>query len=422
MERWPPLIGGVLLNLALGAFYAWSVFVLPLEKAFGWSRQQTSWVFTIAVIATVASFVLGGRMQDTRGPRLCGVIGATLVGLGFSLASLTTSLALLYTAFGCVVGVGNGIGYAAPMPVASKWFPDRRGLAVGLTAAGYGAGPALIGPLATALIDQLGWRVTCRVLGLVLCAVGLTGAWLMHNPPPGFAVAGPGRRDFSTREMVSTPTFYALWMAYGLGATAGLMTISQLVPFARGAGLSAMAATFALTVSAVGDASGRVLSGWLSDALGRVTTLRAAVLGSALAMPALPPLAVVTRPCGASLRPPAAGMAGMVPVARGGRWRSAGTRRREGGQVARHRVGARGQWKRPFEFPILTSTKCATTLSPLKVLSISPALGHIPAGLPTRSLASSQSAMPPRMPAVLDTIVVPRGSLNVTLAALPPPT
>jgi len=83
-------------------------------------------------------------------------IGATLVGLGFSLASLTTSLALLYAAFGCVVGVGNGIGYAASMPVASKWFPDRRGLVVGLTVAGYGAGSALIGPLATALIAQLG--------------------------------------------------------------------------------------------------------------------------------------------------------------------------------------------------------------------------------------------------------------------------
>jgi OFA family oxalate/formate antiporter-like MFS transporter len=296
MKRWPPLLGGVLLNLALGAFYAWSVFVLPLEQAFGWSRQQTSWVFTIAVIATVAAFVLGGRMQDTRGPRLCGVIGATLVGLGFSLASLTTSLALLYTAFGCVVGVGNGIGYAAPMPMASKWFPDRRGLAVGLTVAGYGAGAALSGPLAAALIDQLGWRVTFRVLGLVLFAVGLTGAWLMKNPPPEFAVAGPvasraaagpGRRDVSTRAMVRTPTFYALWMAYCLGATAGLMTISQLVPFARGTGLSAMAATCALTVGAVGDGSGRVVSGWLSDTLGRVTTLRAAMLGAALAMPAL---------------------------------------------------------------------------------------------------------------------------------------
>jgi OFA family oxalate/formate antiporter-like MFS transporter len=287
MKRWPPLIGGVLLNLALGAFYAWSVFVLPLEQAFGWSRQQTSWVFTVVVIVTLAAFVLGGRLQDTRGPRLCGVIGATFVGLGFSLASLTTSLAFLYTAFGCVVGVGNGIGYAAPMPMASKWFPDRRGLAVGLTVAGYGAGAALSGPLAATLIDQLGWRVTFRVLGLVLCAVGLTGAWLMKNPPPGFAVAGPGRRDVSTRAMVRTPTFYALWMAYCLGATAGLMTISQLVPFARGTGLSAIAATCALTVGAVGDVSGRVLSGWLSDALGRVTMLRTAMLGTALAMPAL---------------------------------------------------------------------------------------------------------------------------------------
>ena len=175
MNRWRPVIGGMLLNLALGAFYAWSVFVLPLEKEFRWSRQQTSWVFTIAVIATAASFVVGGRIQDTRGPRLCGVIGATLVGLGFSLASLTMSLSLLYAAFGLVVGIGNGIGYAAPMPVASKWFPDKRGLAVGLTVAGYGAGSAIIGPLATNLIDQVGWRVTFRILGLVLFGVGLTG-------------------------------------------------------------------------------------------------------------------------------------------------------------------------------------------------------------------------------------------------------
>jgi len=131
-NRWLPVVGGVSMNLALGSLYAWSVFVLPLEKEFGWTRAQTSWVFTIAVVVFAASFVLAGRIQDTRGPRLCAAIGGTLAGAGFILSSMTSSLLFLYIAFGVVVGIGNGFGYSVPMPVASKWFPDKRGLVVGL--------------------------------------------------------------------------------------------------------------------------------------------------------------------------------------------------------------------------------------------------------------------------------------------------
>src|SRR5438270_13005663 len=85
MNRWLPVAGGVSMNLALGSLYAWSVFVLPLEKEFGWTRAQTSWVFTVAVVCFAASFVLAGRIQDRRGPRVCAAIGGTLVGLGFVL-------------------------------------------------------------------------------------------------------------------------------------------------------------------------------------------------------------------------------------------------------------------------------------------------------------------------------------------------
>ena len=102
------------MNLALGSLYAWSVFVTPLEAEFGWTRTQTSWVFTIAIVTFALSFVVAGRIQDQRGPRICAVTGATLVGLGFILASFTSSLAYLYVAFGFVVGLGNGFGYATP--------------------------------------------------------------------------------------------------------------------------------------------------------------------------------------------------------------------------------------------------------------------------------------------------------------------
>lgn len=294
MNRWRVVVGGVLMNLALGSLYAWSVFVLPLEKEFGWKRAQTSWVYTIAIVTFATTFVLAGRIQDKRGPRLCAFLGAVLVSLGFFLTSLTTSLTFLYVVFGLIVGAGNGFGYATPIPVASKWFPDKRGLVVGMMVAGYGGGSAVIGPMATNLIVSIGWRPTFQLLAGIFLVMGLVGTWLMTNPPQGYRPAGwtpsaavAARRDFSTAEMLRTPQFYLLWVAYCLGTTAGQMTISQLVPFARSAGLSAAAAAFAITVGAVGNAGGRILSGWLSDAVGRLTTLRIMVLASAAAMPLL---------------------------------------------------------------------------------------------------------------------------------------
>jgi OFA family oxalate/formate antiporter-like MFS transporter len=293
MNRWRVVVGGVSMNLALGSLYAWSVFVLPLEQEFTWTRAQTSWVFTIAIVTFAVTFIFAGRMQDVRGPRLCAFLGAVLVSLGFFLASLTASLTYLYLMF-AVVGAGNGFGYAAPMPVASKWFPDKRGLVVGLMVGGYGAGSAIIGPVASSLILSMGWRPTFRLLGGVFFVMGMIGTWLLTNPPAGYRPRGwtpppaaAARRDFSTAEMLRTRQFYELWLAYCLGATAGLMTISQLVPFARSAGLGPAAATFAITVGAFGNAGGRILSGWLSDMMGRLTTLRVMVLASAVAMPAL---------------------------------------------------------------------------------------------------------------------------------------
>ncbi len=235
-----------------------------------------------------------GGFRTRRGPRLCAFAGALLVSLGFFLASFTGSLWFLYLTFGLLAGAGNGFGYATPMPVASKWFPDRRGLVVGLMVGGYGAGSAIIGPIATALISSVGWRATFRLLGAAFFVMGMIGTWLLTNPPEGYRPAGwtppPAsgrRREFSAAEMLRTPQFYGLWVAYCLGATAGQMTISQLIPFARSAGLGAAAATLALPVTAAGNAGGRILSGWLSDGLGRLPTLRIMVLASAVAMPAL---------------------------------------------------------------------------------------------------------------------------------------
>ncbi len=294
-NRWPPVVGGILMNLALGSLYAWSVFVPPLEREFGWTRAQTSWVYTIAIVCFALTFIFAGRLQDRKGPRICALLGGVLVSLGFVLASFTSSLAMLYVFYGVVVGIGNGFGYSTPMPVASKWFPDRRGLVVGLMVGGYGGGQAIFGTLASGwLVPTVGWRTTFLILGAIFFVMTMTGTLLIRNPPAGYrppgwspAQAAAPRADFTTRDMLGTSAFYFLWIAYCLGTTAGQMTISQLVPFARSAGLGASVATISLIVSSCGNAGGRIFSGWLSDALGRLPTIKTMVLISAAAMPAL---------------------------------------------------------------------------------------------------------------------------------------
>jgi MFS transporter, OFA family, oxalate/formate antiporter len=293
-NRWLPVVGGILMNLALGSLYAWSVFVLPLEREFGWRRADTSWVYTIAIVTFALTFVAAGRIQDLKGPKICAFLGGLLVSGGFFLSSYTSSLLFLYVAFGVVVGLGNGFGYATPIPVASKWFPDKRGLVVGLMVGGYGAGSALLGPLAIRLISSVGWRPTFQILGVVFFVMTMIGTALLKNPPAGYrppnwqpASGIVASVDYRTAEMLATPTFYLMWVAYCLGTTAGQMAISQLVPFAGSAGLGALAATLVLPVSALGNAGGRILSGWMSDRFGRLRTLKTMILISAAAMPAL---------------------------------------------------------------------------------------------------------------------------------------
>jgi OFA family oxalate/formate antiporter-like MFS transporter len=295
MNRWRPIIGGVCLNLAFGSLYAWSVFVLPLEKEFGWTRAQTSWVYTIAIAMTITGTVIGGRVQDRRGPRVSALFGGALLACGYLLSSTISSLLTLYIAFGVVAGFGGGFGYAAPMPVASKWFPDRRGLVVGLMAGGYAAGSALVGPLATALMQHYGWRTTFRALGVLFFVMTMVGGSLLEDPPAGYALEGGAPHQakrartapVSTAAMLGSPGFWPLWVAFCLGTMSGQMVISQLVPFARSAGLGVLAASLAIPIAALGNVSGRIISGGLSDRIGRLTTLRIMILASAILMPAL---------------------------------------------------------------------------------------------------------------------------------------
>jgi OFA family oxalate/formate antiporter-like MFS transporter len=295
-NRWVPVVGGVMMNLALGMFYGNSLFLPPVEKEFGWTRGQTSLISTLGIVMIASWFVVGGRLNDRRGPRVVATIGGTLYSLGFLLASQIHSLTGWYLAW-ILIGIGSGFGYVVPSAVGSKWFPDKRGLVIGLMVAGYGAGSGVFTPIASALVRQVGWRATFEIFGGLFFAMTMIAAYLMNNPPTGYrppgwappqtSTVGTATEDVPALDMVRTRTFWALWVAYALGTTAGVMVISQLGPFASESGHAAAAAAFAFPVASLGNAGGRLISGWMSDHIGRLNTLRMVVLVSAIAMPAL---------------------------------------------------------------------------------------------------------------------------------------
>jgi len=291
------LVGGGLLNVALGTYYAWSVFVPALEREFGWTRTQTSLVPTIDMVMLASMFVVAGLLQNRLGPRTVATIGGVLFSLGLLLASWTQSLTWLYLTWGVMVGTGLGFGYLAPITVGSKWFPDHRGLVNGLAIGIFAAGSGIFGPLAAVLIERIGWRGTFQAFAGLFFVFTMVGAYLLKDPPEGYqplvSHSTSTRRprahhvDIPTSVVLRMPMFYALWFAYALGTTAGTMVISQLVPFARSAGLPVRVSAFAITVGAIGSASGRFFSGWISDHFGRLFTLRAVIVISMIATPLL---------------------------------------------------------------------------------------------------------------------------------------
>ncbi|HYA17919.1 MAG TPA: OFA family MFS transporter [Bryobacteraceae bacterium] len=296
-KGWPALVGGGLLNIAFGSYYTWSVFVPALEKEFHWTRTQTSLVPTIDMVMLSVMFIVAGVLQNRIGPRAVALIGGLIFSGGLFLASFTESLGMLYLTWGLMVGIGCGFGYLTPLTVGSRWYPNHRGLVNGLAVGLFAAGSGIFGPLAGAVVEHSGWRFCFRLLAGIFFVSTMVGAFMMKEPPVGYrGPAGHAAKkgkpvvlapDLTTSTVLRQPAFYVLWLAYMMGTTAGSMVISQLVPFGRLAGLDARAAAFAITVGAAGSASGRFLSGWMSDHFGRVRTVAAILVTSAIATPSL---------------------------------------------------------------------------------------------------------------------------------------
>lgn len=304
LPRWHALAGGGFLNIALGTYYAWSVFVPALEREFGWSRTQTSLVSTINMVMLATMYNVAGTVIGRVGARKIAIFGGLAFSSGILLASFSHSLFTLYLTAGVLVGLGLGFGYLPPISVGFKWFPEARGLVSGLAVGIFAAGSGIVGPLAGGfqplewggLIEKFGWRGTFQMLAIIYFVLTMIGAYWLKDPPEGYAAKLPAPKatatkvssvNLTTGQMLKIPSFYPLWIAYVFGCIAGTMTISQVVPFARSAGFSATAAAFAITIGAAGSALGRFLSGWMSDSMGRLLTIRVVLVASVIAAPAL---------------------------------------------------------------------------------------------------------------------------------------
>ncbi len=281
--RWLLIALGLCINLALGSIYAWSIFVEPLASHFRAVGQPVSvseilLPFSLFLVAFAVAMPVAGRSIDVHGPRRVALLGGVLTGTGWLLASFAPTPAHLALAFGGIGGSGVGIAYGVPLTLAARWFPDRRGTALGLTLLGFGSSALVTGILAGFLLETFGVIVTFRIFGLTFLLLLPLLSHPLSLPPPGWRPAGwipfsapSGTVPFAecTREeMVRTPAFFGLWACFFLACAAGLMAISIALPVGTEVvGLETGMATLLVGFFAIFNGGGRPLFGALTDRL-----------------------------------------------------------------------------------------------------------------------------------------------------------
>jgi MFS family permease len=292
--RWGLVALGLIINLCLGTIYSWSVFVKPLTDYFtselgqAVTANEILMPFSVFLAFFAIAMPFTGRFIESHGPRNVTIIGGILTGLGWLLASTVTSVWMLYIVYGIIGGIGVGIAYGVPVAVAARWFPDRRGTAVGLTLLGFGFSAFLTANIADYLIALTGVMTTFRIFGLVFIVLIVLISIPLRFPSAGWKPAGwnppvpkPGEEvcECDRSAMVRTPAFYGLWLCFFIGCLAGLMAISIAKPVGTEIGVEAGLATILVGFFAIFNGGGRPLFGALTDRLSpRNTALLSFVL------------------------------------------------------------------------------------------------------------------------------------------------
>jgi OFA family oxalate/formate antiporter-like MFS transporter len=297
--RWVQLIIGVVCMVMIANLqYGWTLFVTPIGDKYHWSRAAIQLSFTVFVFTETWLVPVEGYLVDRFGPRVVTIAGGVLVALGWSLNSVASSLPFLYVGQ-AIGGIGAGAVYGTCVGNALKWFPDRRGLAAGITAAGFGAGSALtVVPIAS-LIKSSGYEATFLYFGLGQGLVVFALGWLLAQPDanaiaalPRPAAAIANRRQIAPVEMIRTRVFWIMYVMFVLMAAGGLFVTANLKQIAEDfkvsdvqvslIGITLPAATFALSLDRVLNGFTRPFFGWVSDRLGRENTMFLAFFGEAI--------------------------------------------------------------------------------------------------------------------------------------------
>ena len=287
-NRWLQLaIGIVCMSMIANLQYGWTLFVNPIADKFHWAKASIQVAFTIFVLTETWLVPVEGYLVDRFGPAPIAVAGGILVGLAWMMNSIADSLPLLYIA-AAIGGIGAGAVYGTCVGNALRWFPDRRGLAAGLTAMGFGAGSALtVVPIAS-MIKSSGYEATFLYFGLGQGLVVFVLGWLLREParaeaPDALAAVATTSRDRSPLQMVASPAFWVMYAMFVMMAAGGLMATAQLAPIAKDfriadvpvslLGITLPALTFALSIDRALNGITRPLFGWISDRIGRENTM-----------------------------------------------------------------------------------------------------------------------------------------------------
>jgi OFA family oxalate/formate antiporter-like MFS transporter len=282
--RWVQLAFGVICMVMVANLqYGWTLFVNPIDSKYHWGRAAIQVSFSIFVATETWLVPVEGWLVDRFGPRIIVALGGVLVAAAWTIDAHASSLVMLYFA-GAVAGVGAGAVYGTCVGNALKWFPDRRGLAAGITAAGFGAGAALSVIPVREVIAAYGYETAFQWFGLAQGAVVLGLSQFLAAPPRGLASPMPklrvSNRDYTAVEMVRTPAFWVMYLMFVMVAASGLMVTAQIAPIARDYGIAdavlifgASTLTVALVVDNVLNGLARPFFGWVSDHIGRETTM-----------------------------------------------------------------------------------------------------------------------------------------------------
>jgi len=281
-NRWFQLVASLIAMIMIANLqYAWTLFVGPLEEKSGWAVSDIQAAFTLFILFQTWVQPLDGWFIDRLGPRGFITVAGVLCGLGWAGMGYATTLPMLYALY-CTAGIGAAFVYSASIGSALKWFKDRRGLASGIMAAGFGGGTALFIPIISSLIESRGYEATFVASGLVQGLVIVAVAQFLRHPPAERAPASKpatggasqiGRRHFTTLEMLRTPQFYMMYVMFVLMATGGLLVTANAGPIARSWGYTTAVLALAATLSPLANGGSRVFWGWASDRLGRESTM-----------------------------------------------------------------------------------------------------------------------------------------------------